>query len=132
MSFPCSIALRRLPLTCTSSALPRARLITAHLSHNTSRAFVTTPKTSKMSESHEQRRGEETTGLSEWKTRPPYRVHEKDEHFDAKYEANCHCGKVQFQLSRKEPLDSKLCHCTTCQTQHGVFPARVPISPSPH
>ena len=67
----------------------------------------------------DQSRGQETTGKSEWKQRPPYRVHEKNEDFDVKYEANCHCGKVQYQLSRREPLDSKLCHCTTCQTQHG-------------
>jgi hypothetical protein len=69
----------------------------------------------------DQSRGQETTGMSEWKQRPPYRVHEKNEDFDVKYEANCHCGKVQYQLSRREPLDSKLCHCTTCQTQHGTF-----------
>lgn len=70
----------------------------------------------------DQSRGQETTGKSEWKQRPPYRVHEKNEDFDVKYEANCHCGKVQYQLSRREPLDSKLCHCTTCQTQHGKPP----------
>ncbi|CAN9079416.1 unnamed protein product [Alternaria alternata] len=68
----------------------------------------------------DQSRGQETTGKSEWKQRPPYRVHEKNEDFDVKYEANCHCGKVQYQLSRREPLDSKLCHCTTCQTQHAA------------
>jgi hypothetical protein len=50
-----------------------------------------------------------------------YRVHEKNSDFDAKYEASCHCGKVKYQLNRREPLDSKLCHCTTCQTQHGSY-----------
>lgn len=68
-----------------------------------------------------QSRGESTTGISEWKQRAPYRVHEKNDDFEVKYEANCHCGKVKYQLSRREPLDSKLCHCTTCQTQHGEF-----------
>lgn len=78
----------------------------------------------------DQSRGESTTGISEWKTRPPYRVHESNDDFEAKYEANCHCGRVKYQLSRREPLDSKLCHCTTCQTQHGTFPAPEPqISP---
>lgn len=62
-----------------------------------------------------------TEGKHEWKQRPPYRVHEDPEGFDVKYEASCHCGKVKYQLSREEPLDSKLCHCTTCQTQHGMF-----------
>jgi hypothetical protein len=67
----------------------------------------------------DQSRGESTTGISEWKKRAPYKIHDNGENFDVKYEANCHCGKVQYQLSRREPLDSKLCHCTTCQTQHG-------------
>ena len=62
-----------------------------------------------------------TEGKHEWKTRPPYRVHDSNEHFEARYEANCHCERVKFQLSREEPLDSKLCHCTTCQTQHGMW-----------
>ena len=60
-----------------------------------------------------------TEGKHGWKTRPPYRVHEPNEHFVARYEASCHCGQVQYELSREEPLDSKLCHCTTCQKQHG-------------
>jgi hypothetical protein len=114
MSVP-SIALRRLPIF---SALPRARLLTSHLTRHT---FTT----SAIRMAKNQDRGEETTGISEWKQRPPYRVHEKNEDFDVKYEANCHCGKVKYQLSRREPLDSKLCHCTTCQTQHGTcyFPS---------
>lgn len=57
----------------------------------------------------------------EWKQRAPYKIHESNEDFNARYEASCHCGKVKYQLSREEPLDSKLCHCTTCQTQHGEF-----------
>jgi hypothetical protein len=69
----------------------------------------------------DQSRGQETEGPSEWKKRAPYRVHEPNENFNARYEANCHCGKVKYQISRKEPLDSKLCHCTTCQTQHGEY-----------
>ena len=63
-----------------------------------------------------------TTGpKNEWKQRPPYSIHEGDG-FKALYEASCHCGKVKYQLSRDAPLDSKLCHCTTCQTQHGTPP----------
>jgi len=63
-----------------------------------------------------------TTGINEWKTKAPYKIHEPNEHFKVRYEASCHCGKVHYQLSREEPLDSKLCHCTTCQTQHGMSP----------
>ena len=54
----------------------------------------------------------------QWKFAPPYSMHDPKE-FKARYEASCHCGKVKYQLSREKPLDSKLCHCTTCQTQHG-------------
>lgn len=115
-----SIAIRRLPLLTTSRAVPRARLVASHLTrqHPT---FSTTSFRMDKEQVKDQSRGQETTGKSEWKQRPPYRVHEKNEDFDVKYEANCHCGKVQYQLSRREPLDSKLCHCTTCQTQHGMF-----------
>ncbi|KAI4183838.1 MAG: hypothetical protein L6R41_005161 [Letrouitia leprolyta] len=38
--------------------------------------------------------------LNEWKHRAPYRVHDKQEHFQARYEGSCHCGKVKYQLSR--------------------------------
>jgi hypothetical protein len=110
-----SIALRRLPLLSTSSALPRARLFASHLTRHTPAFSQTTFKMDK-----DQSRGESTSGISEWKQRPPYRVHDEAADFDTKYEANCHCGKVKYQLSRREPLDSKLCHCTTCQTQHGM------------
>lgn len=72
----------------------------------------------------DQSRGESTEGISEWKQRAPYKVHESNDNFKARYEASCHCGKVKYQLSREEPLDSKLCHCTTCQTQHGMFTPR--------
>jgi hypothetical protein len=61
-----------------------------------------------------------TPGINDWKKRAPYRIHEPNEHFNALYEANCHCGRVEYQLNREKPLDSKLCHCTTCQTQHGM------------
>ena len=59
-----------------------------------------------------------------WKTRPPYSVHDEAD-FKVRYEASCHCGKVKYQLKREEPLDSKLCHCTTCQTQHGKLPTNM-------
>ena len=57
--------------------------------------------------------------LNQWKHRAPYRVHDKAEGFKVRYQGSCHCGKVQYQLSREKPLDSKYCHCTTCQKIHG-------------
>jgi hypothetical protein len=62
---------------------------------------------------------EQPSGPEDWKQREPYRIHESDENFDARYEAHCHCGKVKYQLSREKPLASKYCHCTTCQRLHG-------------
>lgn len=61
---------------------------------------------------------------NEWKFRAPYKVHSKenDGDFKALYEGSCHCGRVQYQLSREKPLDAKYCHCTTCQVLHGMSP----------
>lgn len=73
-----------------------------------------------MSPADTQDQGTSTSGISEWKKRAPYKVHDKDSGFEVKYEANCHCGKVKYELGREKPLDSKLCHCTTCQVQHGM------------
>lgn len=67
----------------------------------------------------------------EWKKRAPYRIHEKNEGFKALYDASCHCGRVKYQLSREKPLESKLCHCTTCQTQHGESPTPEETIPQP-
>ncbi|KAH6665651.1 Mss4-like protein [Halenospora varia] len=58
---------------------------------------------------------------NEWKFRAPYKVHEKNNsNFKALYEGSCHCGRVQYQLSREKPLDAKYCHCSTCQVLHGA------------
>ncbi|KAL9123373.1 MAG: hypothetical protein Q9187_000055 [Circinaria calcarea] len=59
-------------------------------------------------------------GLDDWKYRAPYKVHDNDPNFKVVYEGGCHCGRVKYQLSRDKPLDSKYCHCTTCQTLHGA------------
>ena len=57
---------------------------------------------------------------NQWKFRAPYKVHDNDPNFHARYSASCHCGKIRYQLSREKPLDSKYCHCTTCQKLHGT------------
>nr|OQO28918.1 hypothetical protein B0A51_03938 [Rachicladosporium sp. CCFEE 5018] len=61
-----------------------------------------------------------TEGIHQWKKNAPYKIHDTGKDFKVRYEASCHCGKVTYQLSREAPLDSKLCHCTTCQTQHAA------------
>ena len=65
--------------------------------------------------------GDGDQNVDEWKTRVPYRIHEKNEDFKAVYEASCHCGRVQYQLSKDRPLDAKYCHCSTCQRLHGQY-----------
>lgn len=56
----------------------------------------------------------------QWKLRAPYRIRDEGEQFEVKWRGKCHCGAIQYQLSRDKPLASKYCHCTTCQRMHGV------------
>ena len=56
--------------------------------------------------------------INAWKLRAPYRIHDNDPDFHVRYEGNCHCGKIRYQLSREKPLDAKYCHCHTCQKLH--------------
>lgn len=59
-----------------------------------------------------------------WKYQAPYKEYQQGEGSDfkdVKHEASCHCGRVQYQLNRDVPLDSKFCHCMDCQVQHGAF-----------
>ncbi|KAF8057398.1 Mss4-like protein [Lyophyllum atratum] len=37
-----------------------------------------------------------------------------------KYGGTCFCKTVHFTVSRDAPLDSKFCHCKTCQKLHGA------------
>lgn len=75
----------------------------------------------KKEEAHQHQAGSSTDrDIDQWKHREPYRVHENTDDFDVKWEGQCHCGKVQYQLSRDKPLSAKYCHCTTCQRLHGV------------
>lgn len=78
----------------------------------------------KRSDGHEPHQYQAGSGTSHkedhWKERPPYRIQDKESGFDAKWKGKCHCGAVQYELSRDKPLASKYCHCTTCQRMHGV------------
>lgn len=68
----------------------------------------------------------------QWKFRAPYRIHDKAENFPVKWRGSCHCGAVQYELSREKPLASKYCHCTTCQRMHGVRMPSVSPCSGPH
>ncbi len=43
----------------------------------------------------------------------------EDTGFVAKYQASCFCGAVRYEVSAN-PVDAKICHCTTCQRLHGA------------
>jgi hypothetical protein len=78
-------------------------------------------KRSNGNEPHQYQAGSSTDRKEdEWKHRAPYKIHDKAENFDVKWRGKCHCGAVQYELSREKPLASKYCHCTTCQRLHGV------------
>jgi hypothetical protein len=93
---------------------------TAKKPHSMEEHLSTSSKKSAIDPSQNHEKSDSTEGIHEWKKRPPYQIHTRHEDFHARHEGSCHCGKVKYQLSREEPLDSKLCHCTTCQTQHGT------------
>ncbi|KAI1658924.1 Mss4-like protein [Daldinia decipiens] len=58
--------------------------------------------------------------IEDWKSKPPYRTTPGNEHFDKKWTAHCHCGRVKYWLSRDKPLSVKFCHCVDCQALHGA------------
>lgn len=35
------------------------------------------------------------------------------------YRARCFCGAVRYEVS-SDPVDAKICHCSTCQVLHGA------------
>jgi len=43
----------------------------------------------------------------------------EDTGFVAKYTASCFCEAVRYEVSA-DPVDAKICHCTTCQRLHGA------------
>jgi len=57
----------------------------------------------------------------DYKNRPPYRTTDKDEQFEKRYTAHCHCARIKYWLSREKPLATKFCHCIDCQSQHGTY-----------
>lgn len=71
-----------------------------------------------------------STGKEVWKENHPYRTPTQDADFSAKWKGACYCGKVQYELSREEPMSSKYCHCKDCQRLHGVSSIRSVFSTS--
>ncbi|KAM5429134.1 hypothetical protein McanMca71_007915 [Microsporum canis] len=58
--------------------------------------------------------------MEDWMTSPPY-VNQTEEQFgDIQWQAQCQCQRVRYEISRKQPLDAKFCHCRGCQILHGA------------
>ncbi|KAH7026383.1 Mss4-like protein [Microdochium trichocladiopsis] len=67
-----------------------------------------------------------------WQDEPPYKLTVQKaadagadttgrrEKFEKKLEAQCHCGRVRYWISRDKPLVAKFCHCHGCQKLHGA------------
>ncbi len=53
----------------------------------------------------------------EWKLHPPYSA--TNPGFRPLYTAACFCGAIRFEVDA-DPVDSKICHCSTCQRLHGA------------
>ncbi|KAK3346377.1 Mss4-like protein [Lasiosphaeria hispida] len=78
-------------------------------------------KSSDGNEPRQQQAGSSTDREEDqWKYRPPYSIRNNPDDFPVKWRGKCHCGAVEYQLSRDKPLASKYCHCTTCQRLHGA------------
>jgi len=113
----------RLPLFCNRAFTSQTKLAMPNKHNNKSAVneHVDNEKSGTADQSHQFQAGTTTDRQEdEWKHREPYKVHGDDDQFPAKWTGGCHCGKVQYQLSREKPLASKFCHCTTCQRLHGV------------
>jgi hypothetical protein len=122
----CSSCISLPPKTFSTSTISRSH---SHRPFSTTMAkdkqngdhSVAAKQTGEQEDAHQYQAGGTTHHeKDQWKHREPYRVHDKAENFDVKWEGGCHCGKVTYQLSRDKPLASKYCHCSTCQRLHGV------------
>lgn len=64
-----------------------------------------------------------------WETDHPYKKptesDDDDDNFKPVWKGSCHCGRVQYAISRETPLASKYCHCADCQQMHAVRPSLV-------
>jgi hypothetical protein len=54
-----------------------------------------------------------------WKFRAPYQFQEDEKFGPVKWQAMCHCGRVQYQIKSERPVAAKYCHCRGCQVLHG-------------
>ena len=57
-----------------------------------------------------------------WKHQEPYLPAKDDEGFKIQHKASCMCGQIQYVVD-SDPVAAKYCHCTSCQTLHGMFAA---------
>lgn len=62
-----------------------------------------------------------------WEFQAPYKQSFEDSSFTAAHVGHCHCGRIEYQISRDAPLDAKFCHCRTCRVLHGKCVATTSI-----
>jgi len=128
-----------LALRCATHIAPVARpfINQFHIPRNPSTRALFIPTAPNMSPTQPEKEQAKSAGSktedvegehNEWKFRVPYKIHSNDPNFKPLYEGSCHCGRVQYQLSREAPLDAKYCHCSTCQVLHGASFLSTPTS----
>ena len=59
-------------------------------------------------------------GADAWKQKAPYLTPGDSEDFKIQYMASCTCGEVKYAVDT-DPVAAKYCHCTSCQTLHGML-----------
>jgi len=62
----------------------------------------------------------DTEQVADWKRRAPYVKQDDHDFGSVKWQAQCDCGTVRYELSREAPLSSKFCHCRGCQKRHSA------------
>ncbi|KLU81107.1 hypothetical protein MAPG_00202 [Magnaporthiopsis poae ATCC 64411] len=56
----------------------------------------------------------------DWKTSAPYSIGGPPDGATVYWTGSCHCGRIEYSLTRDKPLQSKYCHCSDCRVLHGA------------
>ncbi|KAL8365444.1 hypothetical protein RB595_004316 [Gaeumannomyces hyphopodioides] len=59
-------------------------------------------------------------GDQDWKTSDPYSTGGPPDGATVHWTGRCHCGRIEYSLTRDKPLQSKYCHCGDCRVLHGA------------
>ncbi|KAI2466080.1 Mss4-like protein [Annulohypoxylon bovei var. microspora] len=110
-----------LPISAVTYQTHYYQLISSTKAHSHATHQITIPgQLEKVMSELQTETGSNPSSTEDWKSQPPYRTTPGNSHFDKKWTAHCHCGRVKYWLSRDKPLASKFCHCIDCQALHGA------------